>query len=165
MCAASRRRWPATRPAHLPRLAPTGERELDRIVAALNTAGARLAEARQRSEALAARVALSERLAALGRVAAGVAHEIRNPIAAMRLRAENALAGDDARRRAALEAILAQIARLDRLIGELLAMTQRRAPAPETVDLAGLPARLRRRPSRRRPWRPRRSAGACSTRR
>ena len=120
----------------LPRLAPTGERELDRIVAALNTAGARLAEARERSEALAARVALSERLAALGRVAAGVAHEIRNPVAAMRLRAENALAGDDARRRTALEAILAQIARLDRLIGELLAMTQRPAPKPETIDFA-----------------------------
>ncbi len=119
----------------LPRLAPTGERELDRIIAALNTAGARLAEAHQRSEALAGRVALSERLAALGRVAAGVAHEIRNPIAAMRLRAENALAGDDARRRAALEAILAQIARLDRLLGELLAMTQRRTPEPGPVDL------------------------------
>ena len=119
----------------LPRLAATGERELDRIIAALNTAGDRLAEAQQRSEALAARVALSERLAALGRVAAGVAHEIRNPIAAMRLRAENALAGDDARRRTALEAILAQIARLDRLIDELLAMTQRRTPQPETVDL------------------------------
>ncbi len=119
----------------LPRLAPTGERELDRIIAALNTAGARLAEAHQRSEALASRVALSERLAALGRVTAGVAHEIRNPIAAMRLRAENALAADDARRRAALEAILAQIARLDRLLGELLAMTQRRTPDPGPVDL------------------------------
>jgi len=122
---------------HLPRLAPTGEQELDRIVAALNTAGARLAEAHARAEALSARVAQSERLAALGRVAAGVAHEIRNPIAAMRLRAENALAGDDARRRTALESILAQIARLDRLIGELLAVTQRREPAPEVVDVGG----------------------------
>jgi hypothetical protein len=121
----------------LPRLAPTGERELDRVIAALNTAGSRLAEERQRSDALAARVALAERLAALGRVAAGVAHEIRNPIATMRLRAENALAGDDARRRAALEAVLAQIARLDRLLGELLTMTQRRAPEPAEAELAG----------------------------
>lgn len=119
----------------LPRLAPTGERELDRIVAALNLAGSRLAEARHRSETLAAEVAQGQRLAALGRVAAGVAHEIRNPIAAMRLRAENALAGDDARRRAALEAILAQIARLTRLTGELLTMTQRREVHAETVDL------------------------------
>ena len=122
----------------LPYLPSTGEAELDRIVAALNTAGTRLAEARRDADALAARVAQSERLAALGRVAAGVAHEFRNPIAAMRLRAENALAGDSARREAALAAILTQIARLDRLIAELLAMTQRRSPQPETVDLAAL---------------------------
>jgi signal transduction histidine kinase len=119
-----------------PYLAPTGERELDRIVAALNAAVARLGQERARSEALAARVALAERLAALGRVAAGVAHEIRNPIAVMRLRAENALAGDVARRGTALQSILEQIARLDRLIGELLAMTQRGEPAPEDVDIA-----------------------------
>ena len=122
----------------LPRLAPTGERELDRIVAALNTAGERLDAAHRRSDALAARVALSERLAALGRVAAGVAHEIRNPIAAMRLRAENALAGDDSRRRTALDAILSQIARLDRLLGELLAMTQHHAPVRAPTNLAAL---------------------------
>jgi len=119
-------------------LAATGEPELDRLVAALNRAGARLAQSHAVADALAARVALSERLAALGRVAAGVAHEIRNPVAAMRLRAENALAGDDARRRAALEAILAQIARLDHLIAELLEMTQRREPTPRATDIAGL---------------------------
>ena len=122
----------------LPRLATTGERELDRIVTALNVAGERLEVAHRRSDELAARVALAERLAALGRVAAGVAHEIRNPIAAMRLKAENALAGDDARRRLALDAILAQIGRLDRLLSELLAMTQRREPEPAPTDLAAL---------------------------
>lgn len=119
----------------LPRVPPTGEAELDRIVAALNLAGARLAEARRRGAELSARVAAAERLAALGRVAAGVAHEIRNPIAAMRLKAENALAGDPARRGAALEAVLVQAARLDRLSGELLAMTQRREARPEPVAL------------------------------
>jgi signal transduction histidine kinase len=122
----------------LPRLPPTGERELDRIVSALNLAGERLGAARRRSEELAGRVAVAERLAALGRVAAGVAHEIRNPIAAMRLKAENALAGDDARRRTALDAILAQIARLDRLLTELLAMTQRHEPQPARTDIAAL---------------------------
>ena len=120
------------------RVAPTGERELDRIVAALNLAGSRLAEMQAQSDALAARMALSERMAALGRVAAGVAHEIRNPIAAIRIRAENALAGDDARRRIALESVLAQVARLDRLIGELLAMTIRRDPEPVATDIAEL---------------------------
>ncbi len=122
----------------LPHVPATGERELDRVVAALNAAGARLAAAQARSAALAEQVAAGERLAALGRVAAGVAHEIRNPIAAMRLRAENALAGDPARRGAALEAILAQVARLDRLSGELLAMTQRRVPEPAAVAVDGL---------------------------
>lgn len=121
--------------AALPRLARSGERDLDRVVDALNDATVRLADERARSAAMAARVAASERLAALGRVVAGVAHEIRNPIAAMRLRAENALAGDDARRSAALPAILTQIARLDRLAGELLTMTQRREPAPMALDL------------------------------
>ncbi len=127
--------------ADLPLLARTGERELDRIVAALNEAGGRLATARERAAGMAARVAEAERLAALGRVTAGVAHEIRNPMAALRLRAENALAGDPARLRPALEFSLAQVARVDRLVGELLAMTQGRAPQREPVDLRALAAR------------------------
>ena len=122
----------------LPTLPRTGERDLDRIVDALNQAGERLTEARRRSAELGVRVVTAERLAALGRVAAGVAHEIRNPLAAMRLRAENGLAGDDDRRRRALLAVLEQVGRLDRLLGELLAMTQRRDPAPELTDIGTL---------------------------
>ncbi len=120
----------------LPRLALTGAVDFDRIVTALNRAGERLAAAVQEAERQTLRAVASERMAALGRVAAGVAHEIRNPIAAMRLRAESGLAGDDARRRAALGAILGQIDRLDRLSAELLAMTQRTEPMAEEVDLA-----------------------------
>ncbi|WP_419728747.1 sensor histidine kinase [Lichenicola sp.] len=119
----------------LPTLPRTGERELDRIIAALNDAGGRLAAARTRSTEMASRVAAAERLAALGRVAAGVAHEIRNPMAAMRLRAENALTGDAARQRPALEASLEQISRVDRLVDELLAMTLRRRPERQTLEL------------------------------
>lgn len=125
-------------PEVLPELRATGERELDRIVLALNQAGVRLAEARARSDGLARQVAASERLAALGRVAAGVAHEIRNPIAAMRIRAESALRGDDQRRQRALDVILGQINRLDRLVSELLTMTQRRQPHPREIHLRGL---------------------------
>jgi signal transduction histidine kinase len=121
-----------------PMLPRTGERDLDRIVDALNQAGQRLAEARRRSAELGARVVAAERLAALGRVAAGMAHEIRNPLAAMRLRAENGLAGDDDRRRRALAAVLEQIGRLDRLLAELLAMTQRRDPAPVLTEIGTL---------------------------
>ena len=120
----------------MPSVPRTGERELDRIIDALNEAGERLANARRESEQMAIRVARSERLAALGRVAAGVAHEIRNPIAAARLQGENALAGDDCRRRQAIASILGQIERMDAHIAELLAMTQRVDPHPVSVDLA-----------------------------
>ena len=119
--------------AGIPAVPRTGEHELDRIIDALNEAGRRLAKARQDADQLAIRVARAERLAGLGRVAAGVAHEIRNPIAAARLQGENALAGDDARRRQAITDMLGQIDRLDALVGELLAMTQRVDPRPVQV--------------------------------
>jgi signal transduction histidine kinase len=128
----------------LPRLAATGAADVDRIVDALNRAGERLATATRETERQTMRAVAAERMAALGRVAAGVAHEIRNPIAAMRLRAESGLAGDDARRRAALGAILGQIDRLDRLSAELLAMTQRAAPVIEDVDMAAFLASVAR---------------------
>jgi signal transduction histidine kinase len=111
--------------AELPTLPATGERELDRIVMALNEAGERLITARRRADQLMRQVAAGERLAAIGRVAAGVAHEIRNPIAAMRLRAENALAGDTDRKNQALSLILSQIERLDELLRRLLSVTER----------------------------------------
>jgi len=119
----------------LPHLDHTGERELDRLVDALNAAGGRLREAQ-------ARIVAAERLAAVGRLAASIAHEIRNPIAAMRLKAENALvSGDPHRAAAALETVLGQIARVDTLLRDLLNLTQARAlnriPTPVAPLLAG----------------------------
>jgi signal transduction histidine kinase len=114
-----------------PALEKTGARELDRLVEALNATGQRLSEARRRA-------ASAERLAALGRLAAGIAHEIRNPIAAMRLKAENALPGADDRRDAALRTILDQIARLDVLLRNLLTMTHPPDPCRAPTDIAKL---------------------------
>ncbi|MGE7417870.1 sensor histidine kinase [Methylobacterium tarhaniae] len=121
-----------TEEGELPRLRATGLRELDRLVEALNAAGTRLAAARHRA-------AEAERLAAVGQLAAGIAHEIRNPLAAIRLKAENALASPDpARARAALDLVLDQVARLDRLLRDLLSLTQARRPAPAPTDLGRL---------------------------
>jgi signal transduction histidine kinase len=122
----------------LPQIDPTGEKELDQIIVALNLAGRRLADTAQRAEELARRVAGGERLAAIGRVAAGVAHEIRNPIAAMRLKAENALAGDSSRKDEALAMIIGQISRLDRLLKRLLSLTERDPPQRRDTPLAEL---------------------------
>jgi signal transduction histidine kinase len=124
--------------AELPPIEPTGEKELDQIIDALNLAGHRLASTRQHAEDLASQVAGGERLAAIGRVAAGVAHEIRNPIAAMRLKAENALLADAPRQKEALTMILGQIERLDRLLQRLLSLTDRDPPQRETAFIRSL---------------------------
>jgi signal transduction histidine kinase len=123
----------------LPKLEPTGQRDLDRIVDAVNRAGARLSEARSTAETLMREMAEGKRLASLGRVVAGVAHEIRNPITAMRLKAENAVAAgsDLARKDRALQAIVEQIERLEALLQNLLSSVYRAPPQPSLVrDIA-----------------------------
>jgi signal transduction histidine kinase len=124
----------------LPRLDTTGQRDLDRIIDAINRAGGRLADARKEAEALASQVAESQRLATLGRVVAGVAHEIRNPIANMRLKAENAIAAghDIPRKDQALRTIIDQIGRLEGLLSNLLSSVQRAKPILTRVkDVVG----------------------------
>jgi signal transduction histidine kinase len=124
----------------LPVLDLTGQRDLDRIIEAINGAGAKATEARRRTVELLQRVADGERLAALGRVVAGVAHEIRNPIAAMRLKAENALANQSDRSRStdALQVVVEQVGRMDQLLKNLLRSVQRSAIRREPVtDIDG----------------------------
>ncbi|MES0874282.1 sensor histidine kinase [Sinimarinibacterium thermocellulolyticum] len=116
-----------------PPLEPTGAQELDRIVSAINALHARLAEARRRSRRLSRELAQSERLAAIGRTAAAVAHEIRNPLATLRLRAENALADPQTRALPALEAVLVQVQRLETLMQNLLTFSQPLRIEPATV--------------------------------
>ncbi|MBK8481391.1 MAG: PAS domain-containing protein [Proteobacteria bacterium] len=80
----------------------------------------------------------SEHFAALGRVAAGVAHEIRNPLASISgalqlLRGERALEGEN---RALMDIALREIERLNGLVCELLDYTRpREAPVFEPVEL------------------------------
>jgi two-component system sensor histidine kinase PilS (NtrC family) len=84
----------------------------------------------------------SERLADLGRVAAALAHELRNPLASMAgsielLASTGGLAGEDRR---LLDIVLREASRLDQLVGEFLAFARppplRRASA-DLADVAG----------------------------
>ena len=119
----------------LPVLRETGERDLDRIVGALNRLNARLMAAREESARLSRDLARADRLASLGRMAAGLTHEIGNPLAAMRLRAENGLASNPERAAAALRAVLVQIGRLEELLGALRLLTKAGEIRPRAVPL------------------------------
>ncbi len=119
----------------MPELERTGVRELDRIVDGFNAYRLRLEDALAHLQTTAQQRSRDQRLAALGRMTGSVAHEIRNPIAAMRLKAENALAGSPASQPHALHAIVGQIDRLEGLVQSLLALVQPVSLSPRSVEL------------------------------
>ncbi len=110
--------------------------ELARIAAGLRRMAGRLAEAQARERSLARDLEHEQRLAALGRVAAGVAHEVRNPLAGMKLRLDLMVRDPDlsAEQRSDLEACLGEVARLDRVVRSLLGVA-RREPEGDRVDV------------------------------
>ncbi len=119
----------------MPVLTRTGVRELDRVVDGFNRYGTRFEKTRARLREAAQQQSRDQRLAALGRMTGGIAHEIRNPIAAMRLKAENALALGPERQGDALRSIVGQIDRLEGLVQSLLALVQPVTLAPVRVEL------------------------------
>ena len=83
----------------------------------------------------------SERLAAIGELSASIAHEIRNPLAAISGSIQVMQANGPARAvesRRLMEIVMREVDRLDRLIGDFLSFARPGEPRIELVPLAEL---------------------------
>jgi len=100
-------------------------------------------QARREVSALEAEQARRERTLALGELASGVAHEIRNPLnaigmAAQRLGREFAPTEGDGEYRQLTSTMRDEVARINRIIEQFLRYARPATPAPRSVDLAAL---------------------------
>ena len=88
-------------------------------------------------KALEARIRRSEKLAAVGRLAAGIAHEVRNPLSSMRGLARFLARSFDEKSRESeyLSVMVEEIDRLNRVINGLLDFARPRKPDLVPVDL------------------------------
>ncbi|HEV8632525.1 MAG TPA: histidine kinase dimerization/phospho-acceptor domain-containing protein [Thermoanaerobaculia bacterium] len=114
--------------------------------AVLGWVAGRLAETLTALRASQRRAVENEKLASLGRAAAGVAHEVRNPLAVIRSSAalllERAQAGDDEQLKAA-RFIVDEVDRLDGFLRRLLDFSRPLVPARRRTDIGGLLERVR----------------------
>jgi signal transduction histidine kinase len=99
----------------------------------LRVTGGDLAIARERAER-------AERLAGLGQLAAGLAHEIRNPLGSIAgsvelLRSSPALSEED---RQLCEIVQREAARLNDLVGDMLDLTRPRSPQTDALEAASV---------------------------
>jgi two-component system sensor histidine kinase HydH len=99
----------------------------------LRRTGGELQEANERARA-------AERLAVLGRIAAGLAHEIRNPLGSIsgsiELLREGPGLNEEERR--LCEIIQREAGRLNHLVTDMMDLARPRRPEPESVDVASL---------------------------
>jgi hypothetical protein len=104
-----------------PRRGEASATELETILRGIDKLGISLQQKISEERQLVEQLHHRERLAALGQVAAGVAHELRNPLATIRLRAQMSLRSKDAEQvdRSA-KLILEEIDRLSSVLDRLL---------------------------------------------
>jgi signal transduction histidine kinase len=125
--------------------------ELGDIADRVAALAAALARAQVDKERLGAELAQRDRLAALGRVVTGVAHEVRNPLASIKLRVDlgRQRAGTPPQLAQELSFVSEEITRLDRLVADLLVVAGRRSGPRAHAALGAL---VERRAGLLRPW-------------
>ncbi|SRR5579875_403066 len=124
----------------------TGVRELDRIGDAISHLAAALERNQKRRDELEQRLRQADRLAALGRLVAGVAHEVRNPLASIKLKLDLARKYPDTAERIdkVFELVSAEIERVDRIVSRLLTLGKASKASASPTDLYSfLHSRLR----------------------
>jgi signal transduction histidine kinase len=125
--------------------------ELATLADGIESMAKALLSSREATDRLTRELHQKDRLAALGRVVAGVAHEVRNPLAAIKLRLD-LTAADHALLPATRDAVSAasqEISRLDRLVSDLLVVAGQKSGVRRHVELGEL---VRARVQHLSPW-------------
>lgn len=113
--------------------------EIQRIVHAINRLGKTLQEKIDREKQIENDLRHAERLASLGRLVAGVAHEVRNPLATIRLRVQMCRRDtDNPRVKESCLVALEEIERLNGMVNRLLNFARPVRLHPEPTDLRNL---------------------------
>jgi signal transduction histidine kinase len=113
--------------------------EFDRVLRGIEALALSLQQKIENERALEAQVRHKERLSALGQFAAGIAHELRNPLATIRLRTQltqRANADPATQKNAAV--VLEEITRLDAMIERLLYFSRPIQLVIQPTDLSAL---------------------------
>lgn len=114
--------------------------EFSRIVHAINLLAENLRQNLIKQKFLEKDLRRSEKLSALGRVASGVAHEIRNPLSAIKLKVQLAMRRNynAAKLDETFQIVLSEIERLDSLVKRLLSFNKTSEMQFDEIDLSKL---------------------------
>jgi two-component system, NtrC family, sensor histidine kinase HydH len=114
-------------------------KEIQSIVLAINRLGAALRGKIENEKQIESQLRQAERLASLGRLVAGVAHEVRNPLATIRLRVQMCWReAENSRIRESCAVALEEIERLNNMVNRLLSFARPVQLQLESADLRNL---------------------------